>query len=108
VAIIVGGRAKKSGEMADHVSTDDFPSVPSRLATLLTLFRSALPELHSYFEDEQVPFLEVAVCWLRTLLAREMWLGDVLRLWGESASRASLRGTTHLGCALTSRCLSGL
>ncbi|KAK4688714.1 hypothetical protein P7C73_g1408, partial [Tremellales sp. Uapishka_1] len=60
---------------------DTFPPVPSRLASLLTLFRFALPELHSYFEDEQVPFYEVALCWLRTLLAREMWLGDVLRLW---------------------------
>jgi hypothetical protein len=50
---------------------------------LLTLFRLALPELFSYFEDEQVPYVNVALSWLTTLLAKEMWLGDILRLWGE-------------------------
>ncbi|KAL7421832.1 hypothetical protein Q5752_003603 [Cryptotrichosporon argae] len=60
---------------------DAFPPLPSRLGTLLALFRQANPELHAYFEDEQVPLYAVAVSWLTTLLAREMWLGDVLRLW---------------------------
>jgi len=50
---------------------------------MLGLFRMALPELHSYFEDEQVPMVAVAMSWMTTLLSREMWLGDVLRLWGE-------------------------
>ena len=63
-----------------------FPPIPSRLASLLTLFHQALPDLHSYFEDEQVPYVAVFLNWLTTLLAREMWLGDVLRLWGESSS----------------------
>ncbi|WRT66387.1 uncharacterized protein IL334_003342 [Kwoniella shivajii] len=58
-----------------------FPSIPSRLASFLTLFRLALPELHSYCEDEQVPYVQVAMSWMTTLLAKEMWLGDVLRLW---------------------------
>ncbi len=57
--------------------------MPSRLASLLTLFRLAIPELWSYFEDEQVPYLTIAMSWLRTMLAKEMWLSDVLRLWGE-------------------------
>lgn len=62
---------------------EDFPPLPSRLGTMLGLFRLALPELHAYFEDEQVPMTQVAMSWMTTLLSREMWLGDVLRLWGE-------------------------
>ncbi|RSH87357.1 hypothetical protein EHS25_003266 [Saitozyma podzolica] len=58
-----------------------FPSMPSRLASLLTLFRLAQPELFEYFEDEQVPYIQVAMSWVRTLLSKEMWLLDVLRLW---------------------------
>jgi hypothetical protein len=58
--------------------------MPSRLASLLTLFRLAQPELFEYFEDEQVPYIQVAMSWVRTLLSKEMWLGDVLRLWGEA------------------------
>jgi hypothetical protein len=50
----------------------------------LTLFRQSQPELFSYFEDEQVRYVEVATSWLTTMLSKEMWLGDVLRLWGES------------------------
>lgn len=61
-----------------------FPPMPSRLASLLTLFRLAQPELFEYFEDEQVPYIQVAMSWVRTLLSKEMWLGDVLRLWGEA------------------------
>lgn len=63
---------------------ESFPPLPSRLASLLTLFRLAIPDLHSYFEDEQVPYVQVTLSWLTTLLSREMWLGDVLRLWGAS------------------------
>ncbi|KAK8864418.1 hypothetical protein IAR55_001666 [Kwoniella newhampshirensis] len=58
-----------------------FPPLPSRLASFLTLFRLAIPELHSYCEDEQVPFVQVGLSWMTTLLSKEMWLGDVLRLW---------------------------
>lgn len=70
----------------DHGLTDrvgSFPPLPSRLASLLTLFRQSQPELFSYFEDEQVRYVEVATSWLTTMLSKEMWLGDVLRLWGE-------------------------
>lgn len=56
-----------------------------RLASLLTLFRQSQPELFSYFEDEQVRYVEIASSWLTTMLSKEMWLGDVLRLWGESS-----------------------
>lgn len=56
---------------------------------MLGLFRLAVPELHGYFEDEQVPMTNVAISWMTTLLAREMWLGDVLRLWGGSRTGGS-------------------
>lgn len=68
--------------IAGQLTAELFPPLPSRLASLLTLFRLAIPDLHSYFEDEQVPYVEVTLSWLTTLLSREMWLGDVLRLWG--------------------------
>ncbi|ORX36671.1 hypothetical protein BD324DRAFT_460250 [Kockovaella imperatae] len=60
---------------------ESFPPLPSQLASLLLLVRQALPELFSFFEDEQVPYVQVAMGWLKSLLSREMWLGDVLRLW---------------------------
>lgn len=71
--------------VADYA--EEFPPLPSRLGTMLGLFRLALPELHAYFEDEQVPMTQVAMSWMTTLLSREMWLGDVLRLWGKSPHR---------------------
>ena len=48
---------------------------------MLTLFRLALPELFSYFEDEQIPYVQIAVRWMTTLLSQEMWLSDLMRLW---------------------------
>lgn len=62
---------------------ETFPPFPSQLASLLTLFRQSQPELFAYFEDEQVRYVEVASSWLTTMLSKEMWLGDVLRLWGK-------------------------
>jgi hypothetical protein len=58
--------------------------MPDQLSSLLTLFRLAQPELYAYFEDENLRFMEIATGWLSTMLSKEMWLGDVLRLWGES------------------------
>ena len=62
--------------------------MPSRLASFLTLFRLAQPELFGYFEDEQVPYLQVGMAWMSSLLARELWLSDLLRLWGDSMHHA--------------------
>lgn len=58
----------------------------ARLATVLTLFRMAIPELFLYFEDEQVRYQDIVLSWVRTLFAKEMWLGNVMRLWGKSTS----------------------
>ena len=60
--------------------------MPDRLSSLLTLFRLAQPELYAYFEDENLRFMEIATGWLSSMLSKEMWLGDVLRLWGEYRS----------------------
>jgi hypothetical protein len=53
---------------------------------VLTLFRMAQPELFSYFEDEQVRYQDIVLSWVQTLFAKEMWLGNVMRLWGTSGS----------------------
>lgn len=62
--------------------TESFPPMPDRLSSLLTLFRLAQPELYAYFEDENLRFMDIATGWLSAMLSKEMWLGDVLRLWG--------------------------
>jgi hypothetical protein len=63
---------------------ESFPPIPHRLASFLTLFRRAIPELFDYFEDEQVQYVDVAMSWMQTLFSKEMWLENVLRLWGKS------------------------
>lgn len=63
--------------------TGSFPPLSSRLAMFLTLFKMAIPELFLYFEEEQVRYVDVGLSWVRTLFAKEMWLGNVMRLWGE-------------------------
>lgn len=56
--------------------------LPQRVASFLTLFRTTLPELHAYFEAEEVDLTAVATSWLQHLLAREMQPDDLMRLWG--------------------------
>lgn len=56
--------------------------LPQRVASFLTLFRTTLPELHAYFEAEEVDLVAVATSWLQHLLAREMQINDLMRLWG--------------------------
>jgi len=41
-----------------------------------------LPELNAYFEAEEVDLVAVATNWLQHLLAREMQMNDLMRLWG--------------------------
>ncbi|WFD28298.1 hypothetical protein MNAN1_003306 [Malassezia nana] len=56
--------------------------LPQRVSLFMTLFRTSLPELHAYFETEEVDVLAVATSWLQHLLAREMQMDDLMRLWG--------------------------
>ncbi|EPQ29645.1 uncharacterized protein PFL1_02865 [Pseudozyma flocculosa PF-1] len=55
--------------------------LPLQVATFLTLFRTTLPELHSYFEEEEVDIISVATNWLQHLLAGELRIEDLMRLW---------------------------
>nr|KAJ3419419.1 hypothetical protein HK105_006988 [Polyrhizophydium stewartii] len=52
-----------------------------RLANFLMLFRILMPDLYSHFEEEEVNFREWAASWFQHLLARELPLESVLRLW---------------------------
>ncbi|KAE8239097.1 hypothetical protein A4X13_0g8253, partial [Tilletia indica] len=52
-----------------------------RVSTFLTLFRITLPELHAYFEEEEVDIVGFATRWLQDLLSSEMRIDDVMRLW---------------------------
>ena len=82
---------------------EGFPPIPHRLATFLTLFRRALPELFDYFEDEQVPYVDVAMSWMQTLFSKEMWLENVLRLWGMYLVFLTLRRSSSR-IAISRRC----
>ncbi|KAJ1921928.1 hypothetical protein H4219_000275 [Mycoemilia scoparia] len=55
--------------------------INKRIAQFLTYFRIALPDLCSYFEEEEVDMNEWASSWLRYLLSRELPLPCILRLW---------------------------
>ncbi|KAJ1575182.1 hypothetical protein NDA11_002185 [Ustilago hordei] len=55
--------------------------LPRQVAAFLTLFRTTLPELHSYFEEEEVDIIGFATNWLQHLLAGELRIEDLMRLW---------------------------
>jgi hypothetical protein len=55
--------------------------LPSRIATFLMLFRTQLPELYAYFDEEEVDVIGLASAWMRHLLAAEMRIEDLMRLW---------------------------
>ncbi|KAI9137319.1 ankyrin repeat-containing protein [Paraphysoderma sedebokerense] len=52
-----------------------------QVAHFVTLFRMLLPDLYSYFEEEEVDPNEWATSWLQCLLSKELPLDCVLRLW---------------------------
>ncbi|KAJ3064432.1 hypothetical protein HDU98_012160 [Podochytrium sp. JEL0797] len=56
-------------------------TMASRLAEFLMLFRTLLPELHNHFEEEEVDFKEIANSWFSYILAKELPLDCLLRLW---------------------------
>ncbi|KAI8343168.1 rab-GTPase-TBC domain-containing protein, partial [Chlamydoabsidia padenii] len=57
------------------------PYIKERVAQFMTLFRNMIPDLCSYFEDEEVDWNDWATSWLQHLLAKEMKFDDLLRLW---------------------------
>jgi hypothetical protein len=52
-----------------------------RVAQFTSLLRVALPDLYNYFEEEEVNIREWATSWQRFLLAKELPLFCVQRLW---------------------------
>lgn len=51
------------------------------VSTFMMFFQQMLPELFTYFEDEEVGPNDWAVSWIRFLLAKELPMDCVLRLW---------------------------
>ena len=54
------------------------------MSFFLSLFRQFLPDLHAYFEEEAVDMRELASAWLDGFFAKEMQIGMLMRVWGES------------------------
>jgi len=58
-----------------------FHDINERLARFLMRFRMILPDLYNHFEEEEVDFKEWTSSWLRYLLAKELPLDCLVRLW---------------------------
>ncbi|KAJ1961964.1 hypothetical protein GGI12_002943 [Dipsacomyces acuminosporus] len=56
-------------------------NINKRIAQFLSYFRTLMPELYNYFEEEDVDISEWASSWLRYLLAKELPIQSVLQLW---------------------------
>ncbi|RKO92375.1 rab-GTPase-TBC domain-containing protein, partial [Blyttiomyces helicus] len=65
-------------QLDDHFATHD---INERMSNFLMLFRTLLPDLYSHFEEEEVDFKAWAQSWLTNLLAKELPLDCLLRLW---------------------------
>lgn len=68
-------------------------SIKERVANFMTLFRYVIPDLCSFFEDEEVDLNEWATSWLQHLLAKELQFDDLLRLWGKWVNHITLSNT---------------
>ncbi|KAJ2313786.1 hypothetical protein IWW54_001300 [Coemansia sp. RSA 2705] len=56
-------------------------NINKRIAQFLSYFRTLLPELYNYFEEEELDVGEWASSWLRNLLAKELPTSCLLTLW---------------------------
>ncbi|KAJ2850394.1 hypothetical protein IWW36_001946 [Coemansia brasiliensis] len=56
-------------------------NINKRIAQFLSYFRTLLPELYNYFEEEELDVGEWTSSWLRNLLAKELPTTCVLTLW---------------------------
>ncbi|KAJ2809024.1 hypothetical protein H4R20_000447 [Coemansia guatemalensis] len=56
-------------------------NINKRVAQFLSYFRTLLPELYNYFEEEELDVGEWASSWLRNLLAKELPTSCLLTLW---------------------------
>jgi hypothetical protein len=60
---------------------NDLKSIHERVSDFIALFRTLLPDLYNYFEDEEVLSGRWAVSWIAYLFTREMDLTNLVRLW---------------------------
>ncbi|KAG0000241.1 hypothetical protein BGZ80_005316 [Entomortierella chlamydospora] len=56
-------------------------SINESVASFMTLFRTCIPDLYSYFEEEEVDIKEWAASALQFVLSRELSLENLMRLW---------------------------
>lgn len=73
------------------LSPDDYSELhplPLRISSFLSLFRQFLPDLYNYFDEEEVDMREIAGTWLQWLFAKEMQIGMLMRLWGQSTTQS--------------------
>ncbi|KAJ2157715.1 hypothetical protein GGF46_004318, partial [Coemansia sp. RSA 552] len=68
--------------LVDTLSESSLASnINKRVAQFLSYFRTLLPDLYNYFEEEELDVGEWASSWLRNLLAKELPTACVLTLW---------------------------
>ncbi|KAJ2608667.1 hypothetical protein H4S08_004363 [Coemansia sp. RSA 1365] len=68
--------------LVDTLSESSLTSnINKRVAQFLSYFRTLLPELYNYFEEEELDVGEWASSWLRNLLAKELPTSCILTLW---------------------------
>ncbi|KAG0303815.1 hypothetical protein BGZ98_006244 [Dissophora globulifera] len=56
-------------------------SINECVASFMTLFRTCIPDLYSYFEEEEVDIKEWAASALQFVLSRELSIENLMRLW---------------------------
>ena len=61
--------------------TQPFSRLPKQVGHTMMLFRSLYPQLSSYFEESGVQPNDWIQRWLQFLLARELPMPSLLRLW---------------------------
>ena len=75
-----------------------FEGCKQMAVTFMTLLRHTLPDLYFYFEEEQCSGGPWLFSWLQFLLARELPLPCVLRLWDRLTRPPPRIAPTHWGC----------
>ncbi|KAJ3276283.1 hypothetical protein HDV01_005731 [Terramyces sp. JEL0728] len=51
------------------------------VSNFMILFRMVLPDLYSHFQEEEINTREWVLPWFETLLAKQLPIENVLRLW---------------------------
>ncbi|RKP02079.1 hypothetical protein CXG81DRAFT_29592 [Caulochytrium protostelioides] len=65
-------------QLVEHFAVHD---LNERMAHFLMLFRSLLPDLYNHFEEEEVSLHSWMLPWIQFLLAKELSMPCLMRLW---------------------------